>query len=639
MPVFRKAFSRFSSLFTSRAAGPKADSSSPAETGFDCTAGPSSNIRYRVCQTLSAHGVANAVWFEEVLKAYSRKTCTGNLLLLVSEPTKAADVLTQGGSLQKKENNAVQDRGLLSRGGITIEPKTQSSSNNGDSEEGGCQTSDCVVLLDAAVWDYDLSTATIQPDVLPAPLAKLEDFLGSLMRYWLRLSEEDLDSDPLWSHKLSSLIHNAYCIGGSYEALIKSDEFTKRLPPEVLELHFDLTGDYPGQSDIDSFRKHEYHSMRSEQIQKGTFTPRPYPTGNVPLSLAEYPELTGVYTVLERAKKPSKVKKPSKKAKRMLKAAEPNRLAPLSEETSIAPQTSEAVQLQIMSDLHLETPKMLPMYGDFTIPSLCPHLALLGDIGSVWDERLFTFLRAQLLQFETVFFVMGNHEPYPATDSQYDGSATWEKALSIMQEFEGTHNANMETSKQAALDSESRKPGRFVLLNRRRFDLSPTVTILGATLFSRIADDQRSTTSLFLSDFSNISNWTVDDHNAAHAGDLAWLNREVAAVEQEGRSAVVLTHHSPTMLPKANDPDHLEDDRGVQSAFATDLSAEVCWTSPCVRVWVFGHTHFNCDFVLRGDVGAGGLRGMGKRVVANQRGYGRDDAYSFDPEKVVTIEG
>ncbi|KAH9437495.1 hypothetical protein MCOR02_001152 [Pyricularia oryzae] len=53
------------------------------------------------------------------------------------------------------------------------------------------------------------------------------------------------------------------------------------------------------------------------------------------------------------------------------------------------------------------------------------------------------------------------------------------------------------------------------------------------------------------------------------------------------------------MPPKANNPNRLEDDTGAQSASATDLSAEIWWTNPCVRVWAFGRTHFNCDFVLQ----------------------------------------
>ncbi len=296
---------------------------------------------------------------------------------------------------------------------------------------------------------------------------------------------------------------------------------------------------------------------------------------------------------------------------------------------------SGVVQLQIMSDLHLETPRYMPMYNAFNITPRCPHLALLGDIGNVHDTKLFSFLESQLWQFDIVFFVLGNHEPYKLDSQRLQGH---KMAVDILEQFEAANTtARLKQEGAASL-------GRFVFLNRRRFDLSDRVTILGATLFSHITDDQRSTTSLFVSDFSNIDGWTVDDHNAAHAVDLAWLNREVEAISRESgilheddpptsdaspreRNIVILSHYSPTISPRANDADHLEDDRGVQTAFATDLSAEPCWTKACVKVWAFGHTHFNCD--LEED--------DGKRIVANQRGYGREDAFDFDADKVITI--
>lgn len=178
------------------------------------------------------------------------------------------------------------------------------------------------------------------------------------------------------------------------------------------------------------------------------------------------------------------------------------------------------------------------------------------------------------------------------------------------------------------------KLGRFVLLNRRRFDLTERVTILGATLFSRITDEQRGTASLFVSDFSNITGWNVDRHNAARAADLAWLNHEVTAIgrekeakggaimtsgldKPERRSIVILTHYSQTYLPGANDPDQSGDGRGVQVAFATDLSAEPYWTSPDVKLWALGHTHFSCDFV---DEGGKGLRATGSWLTSEDTG-------------------
>ncbi|KAF2490445.1 hypothetical protein BU16DRAFT_530931 [Lophium mytilinum] len=274
-----------------------------------------------------------------------------------------------------------------------------------------------------------------------------------------------------------------------------------------------------------------------------------------------------------------------------------------------------AIQLQVMSDLHLETPVTRPAYSQFVITPQCPNLALLGDIGNVVDPRLLEFLRAQLQHFELVFFLLGNHEPY---DSNY--SITIER----LRKFEKEANQARQVPNSAC--------GRFVFLDQTRFDISGSVTILGCTFFSQIADEQKDSITRFVSDFEKIEGWTVDQHNAAHEDDLAWLNAQVTAIEQDEpwRSIVVLTHHSPTLLPTAHDARHLEDGNEVRSAFVTDVSRERCWTSKNVKVWAFGHTHFNCDF--EDDR-------TGIRVVANQKGYSRTENVTFDVEKVIEIEG
>jgi hypothetical protein len=46
--------------------------------------------------------------------------------------------------------------------------------------------------------------------------------------------------------------------------------------------------------------------------------------------------------------------------------------------------------------------------------------------------------------------------------------------------------------------------------------------------------------------------------------------------------------------------------------------------NPRVKMWAFGHTHFNCDFEdkLDGETGTETSAGTRtKRVVANQKGY------------------
>lgn len=119
-------------------------------------------------------------------------------------------------------------------------------------------------------------------------------------------------------------------------------------------------------------------------------------------------------------------------------------------------------------------------------------------------------------------------------------------------------------------------------------------------------------------------------HNEAHRRDVAWLNAQVAELEGSDVDIIVLSHWSPTRAARAGDPRHAGSP--VTSAFATDLSGEKCFSSGKVKVWAFGHTHYNCDFVLEREGGAGPLR-----LVANQRGYYFAQSEGFDSEKTVEV--
>lgn len=118
----------------------------------------------------------------------------------------------------------------------------------------------------------------------------------------------------------------------------------------------------------------------------------------------------------------------------------------------------------------------------------------------------------------------------------------------------------------------------------------------------------------------------MDAHSSSHKIDLEWLNTEVEAIShtEPERSIVMLLHYSPTTLPEPNDPEHLEDNSDVGPGFVTNLDQEIYWTSTAVKTWASGHTHFNCDLAYPKT---------GKRVVANQRRYGREDSFGFDSDK------
>ncbi|KAL2169372.1 hypothetical protein VTG60DRAFT_6078 [Thermothelomyces hinnuleus] len=235
---------------------------------------------------------------------------------------------------------------------------------------------------------------------------------------------------------------------------------------------------------------------------------------------------------------------------------------------------------QIVSDLHLETQASY----EYNFKQTAPNLALLGDIGQVADDGLFTFLEKQLRRY-------------------------WNFA------------ERMERLRERSTI------GRFVFLDRTRHDLDGGLTVLGCTLFSRVLPDQAAAVACRLVDFHKITGWTVEDHVDAHLSDLRWLNEQVEAIgrAEPGRQIVVFTHHSPTADECATDRRHR--DSPVASGFATDLGREPCRTSAAVVLWAFGHTHFCCDFVDE----------HGKRVVANQRGYALARESAFDAAKTFVV--
>ncbi|CAG7977958.1 unnamed protein product [Penicillium salamii] len=269
------------------------------------------------------------------------------------------------------------------------------------------------------------------------------------------------------------------------------------------------------------------------------------------------------------------------------------------------------MKIQIMSDLRLESPRPqspcprgAPMYDVFKIPPKAPYLALLGNIGAVKDTGFFSFTQAQLSQFAIVLFVLGNREPY---------LATWSETKQKLHQFAASVNERSAASGQ----SGQPKTGSFVFLDQTRYDISSDVTILGCTLFTH--------------DFSDIRDWIVEKHCVAHRSDLAWLNSQVLRIsaEEPHRKIVVFTHHSPVTQDAKGA--HLRLAHiSVLERFATDLSAQECWTNPSVRLWAFGHTHYNVNYV----------EDSGKIVLSNQRSWFLSEingTKGFDEDLVVDI--
>ncbi|KAF2871580.1 Metallo-dependent phosphatase-like protein, partial [Massariosphaeria phaeospora] len=242
---------------------------------------------------------------------------------------------------------------------------------------------------------------------------------------------------------------------------------------------------------------------------------------------------------------------------------------------------------------HFHPPNTFPLLAPYLF-LLAPYLFLLGDIGLTRHPALFTFLRTLLAHSPrlTIFYVPGNHEAYGLTLAA-------------------------STARLHVFECEFR--GRFWVMERRRVDLGARVTVLGCTLWSRITEAQEAKCWSTMADFraeGGIQEWDVAAHNACHARDLAWLNARVRAIQTTSpdRDIVILTHHCPSTDPRASDPRHVNS--SISEGFSTDLSREACWRSASVKLWAFGHTHWNVQYV-------DDTEGREMLVVANQKGYAR----------------
>lgn len=264
--------------------------------------------------------------------------------------------------------------------------------------------------------------------------------------------------------------------------------------------------------------------------------------------------------------------------------------------------------IQVLSDLHLEVHKP---YDVFEIEPKAPYLALLGDIGNVAGHKhgYLGFLTRQLQQFRAVILVLGNHEAY---------HSSWPETLDILRTFQEDARKNPSL-------------GEFVLLDRGVFQLPDSNTvILGCSLFSYVPPESHMVVSMGLNDFFQTDEWDVDAHNKAHNRDLSWLNAQVAGLKDSDVKIIIFSHWSPTLDARAIDPRHAGS--RITCAFSTDLSREKCFKSEKVKLWAFGHTHYNCDFVVEREDGAVPLR-----LVANQRGYYFAQSEGFDSEKTVEV--
>lgn len=221
------------------------------------------------------------------------------------------------------------------------------------------------------------------------------------------------------------------------------------------------------------------------------------------------------------------------------------------------------LKLQIVSDLHCE------LYGFDRIEVAAPILALLGDIMCLDDtENVEKFLTDVCARWKLVLYIPGNHEYFNDRGRTIDD-----------------------------LDSKMRRyETRFVNFRYLNFDSVRigSYRIVCGTMWSLISPENRDLVNRLCRDYSKIPALKVDDTNEMHFMFREYLEYELKEAKRRDEKVVVLTHHAPLIEGTANPRYLMRTNRGVNEAFATDMSAYM--QNGDILLWAFGHTHYCCDF-------------------------------------------
>ena len=263
---------------------------------------------------------------------------------------------------------------------------------------------------------------------------------------------------------------------------------------------------------------------------------------------------------------------------------------------------SDAMRMQIVSDLHLE-------FGN-PVPDLAAGVDIVVLAGDLAEIR-HPWLLAEAVQAwegaEHILYVPGNHEYYGsdidegrrilAGQCRIHGVTLLDPgAVTIA----GVRFIGATLWTDFRLDGIANEPGAHAEAQRRISDFNGAIR-------------QREGTRRF----------TTFESVRRHEAERAFIERELTAATETGTTAVVITHHAPT--PRSVGP-RFEGDP-CNAAFASDLEGVIAQYQP--PLWIHGHMHNRVDVAL-GET----------RVLCNPAGYNAlaNARHGYDPEFCIEID-
>ena len=245
------------------------------------------------------------------------------------------------------------------------------------------------------------------------------------------------------------------------------------------------------------------------------------------------------------------------------------------------------MKFQIISDLHLEFYKKLPiniLNDDFP---KAPTLFLVGDIGYPSEKIWIEFIEWCEAKFDKIFYVQGNHESYTKDIDQ-----TTYYIRSIL----------------------NGKP-KFTLLERGVISYLDGYKIIGCTLWSEQTYDIYSKMNDSAYIYKNGSYLRLPDLLDMHLQDKSWLEDNVDS------NTIIITHYLPSfdlIHPKFKTLFYIK----YHSAYASNCDDIILKS----KLWIYGHTHIGSDVMFKDKV----------RCISNPYGY-KDETHVHFTNKIYEI--
>ncbi len=225
-----------------------------------------------------------------------------------------------------------------------------------------------------------------------------------------------------------------------------------------------------------------------------------------------------------------------------------------------------------VSDLHIDVNKTIPF--DTYIDNNKQNdnvLIIAGDLITTWNpELVISFLTFCKTKFETVIYILGNHEFHMSPHKYIDSTIN-------------------------AYDKLCKKCGVVLLSYLNPYIKFENEIVIGVTLWANPYQFGKPLT--FTNDIYAIPCMSVDRYTQLHIADMDSLTRTVSdfQLKNEHRKLIIVTHFSPLSEASLN-PKYKGNP--VNTFFCTPLYDYMKTISSKGTYWIYGHTHHNTTEIV-----------------------------------------